>query len=252
MTDRVAPRSQSLVGSDLDAFRRHRGETPPVCSSALASALSNLPASDDPAVTFARLAEACVPGFADGCGVEISDGAQPPFRAAFPADSPGSDPSSSPGVQHAAPEQILHTPFGVPSRSGYPAYAGVLTHWWTSRTPTETDALVADLMAKHAIAVVDRERLMAAIGRSDDRAAELALEAISGRTINLAIGIVMHQRALSPEAAEELLKQAEAATGSSLYNVATHVVRSGALADPAPRTGPAPRRGLRPVPPPQS
>jgi hypothetical protein len=142
----------------------------------------------------------------------------------------------------------------VPSRSGYSSYAGVLTHWWTSHTPTEIDALVADLMAKHVIALVDRERLMAAIGRSDDRAAEMALEAISGRTINTAIGIVMHQRALSPEGAEDLLRRAGAATGSSLYEVATYVVRSGALADsppdPAPaRKRPGPRDHLRPVDP---
>jgi hypothetical protein len=105
----------------------------------------------------------------------------------------------------------------VPSRSGYSSYAGVLTHWWTGRAPTETDAVVADLMAKHVIALVDRERLMAALGRSEDRAAAMALEAISGRTINMAIGIVMHQRALSPEDAEDLLRRAGAATGSSLY-----------------------------------
>jgi hypothetical protein len=251
MANRIARRSQSLAGSDLDAFRRHRGETPAACSSVLVSALNDLPVSDDPAVMFARLAEACVPGFADGCGVEISDGAQPAFRVAFPADSPATDGSPAAG-QFAGPEQILHTPFLVPSRSGYLSYSGVLTHWWTSRTPTETDAVVADLMAKHVIALVDHERLMVAMGRSDDRAAEMALEAISGRTINIAVGIVMHQRALSPGDAEDLLRRVGATTGSSLYEVATHVVRSGALADPAPRTGPAPRRGLRPVPPPES
>ncbi len=120
----------------------------------------------------------------------------------------------------------------------------MLTHWWTSRTPTETDAIVADLMAKHVIALVDRERLMAAIGRADDRAAQMALEAISGRTINTAIGIVMHQRALSPEDAEDLLRRAGAATGRSLYEVATHVVRSGALAGPAADPAPA-RKGRR-------
>jgi ANTAR domain len=108
--------------------------------------------------------------------------------------------------------------------------------------PTEIDALVADLMAKHVIALVDRERLMAAIGRSDDRAAEMALEAISGRTINTATGIVMHQRALSPEGAEDLLRRAGAATGSSLYEVATYVVRSGALADSPPDPAPARKR----------
>jgi hypothetical protein len=236
-----------LAAPDLDAFRRHRHDTPAAASSALVSALNNLPVSDDPAVAFARLAEACVPAFADGCGIEISDGDQPSFRAAFPVAGRSSSGSGPP----ACSEQILHTPFRVPSRAGYPAYAGMLTHWWTSRTPTETDAVVADLMAKHVIALVDRERLMAAIGRSDDRAAGMALEAISGRTINIAVGIVMHQRELSPEDAEDMLRRVGAATGSSLYDVAAYVVRSGVLVDssagPAPgRKHPGPRDRLRP------
>jgi hypothetical protein len=255
MADRVVRTSPSPAGADLDAFRRHRGDTPAPSPSSLVSALANLPAGDDPAVVFARLAQACVPAFADGCSVEISDGDQPPFRAVFPADTadpPAVGRSSSAASRLTGPGEILHTPFLVPSRSGYPSYAGVLTLWWTSRTPTETDAIVADLMARHAIALVDRERLMAAVGRSDDRAAEVALEAISGRTINMAIGIVMHQRALRPEEAEEVLRQAGAATGRSLYEVATYVVRSGVLADPAPDTAPArkaarPRGPLRPV-----
>ncbi len=116
MADSAARRSRSLAGPDLDAFRRHRGETPEASSSALVSALSGLPASDDPAVAFARLAQACVPDFADGCGIEISDGYQPPFRAAFPADTPAALRSSSAQAQPAGPEQILHTPFQVPSR----------------------------------------------------------------------------------------------------------------------------------------
>jgi hypothetical protein len=239
MADRAAPRFRSLAGPDLDAFRRHRGDTPAANSPALVKVLNDLPASDDPAVGFARLIEACVPAFADGSGIEISDGDQPPFRAVFPADSPA-----------VGLEQILHTPFRVPSRSGYPSYAGVLTHWWTSRAPTETDAVVADLMAEHVIALVDRERLMTAMGRSDDRAAEMALEAISGRTINMAIGIVMHQRSLSPEGAEDVLRRAATATESSLYEVATYVVRAGALADSLPaRNNPGPRLRLRPVDP---
>jgi hypothetical protein len=258
MADHVLRTSPSPAGADLDAFRRHRGDTPAASPSSLVSALANLPAGDDPAVAFARLAQACVPAFADGCSVEISDGDQPPFSAAFPAEEaepPAAGRSSSAAGQLTGPGQILHAPFLVPSRSGYPSYAGVLTLWWTNRTPTETDAVIADLMARHVIALVDRERLMAAVCRSDDRAAEVALEAISGRTINMAIGIVMHQRALPPEEAEEVLRQAGAAAGRSLYEVAAYVVRSGALADRAPDTAPArkasrPRGPLRPVGPP--
>jgi ANTAR domain len=233
MTDRVASRSQSPAGSDLDAFRRHRGEAPAASSSALVSALNDLPVSDDPAVTFARLAEACVPGFADGCRVEISNGAEPPFRAAFPADSSAPDRSSSAAGRLAGPEQILHTPFRAPSRTGYSSYAGVVTHWWTGRAPSRGDAATADLMVKHLIALVDHERLMAAVAPAEDRAASLALEAISGRTINLAIGILMHQNGLPPEDAEDLLRQSARTAGRGMAQMAASVVRCGALADSA-------------------
>jgi hypothetical protein len=69
------------------------------------------------------------------------------------------------------------------------------------------------------------------------------LEAISGRTINMAIGIVMHQRALSPEDAEDL--RVGAATGSSPYEAAAYVVRSGALNPSRITDRPPGRPGLR-------
>jgi hypothetical protein len=218
-------------------------------------ALDALPVCDDPAATFAGLVRACVPDFADSCAVELSDGTGPPFRATCPERALAPDGSSPMADRDSRPDGLLHAPFRVPSRSGYPPYAGVLTFWWNGRIPTDSDAVVADLMAKHAIAVVDRERLMAALAQSDDRAAQVALDAISGRTINLATGIVMHQRTLSQQAAEELLRRAAHATGASLYTVAGQVLRAGSLDDPAPvgaaRGRVAPPRRLRPVRPAQ-
>ncbi len=128
---------------------------------------------------------------------------------------------------------MLLTPFRVASRTGYPSYAGVVTHWWTGRTPSASDAAIADLIVKHLIALVDRERLMAAVAGAEDRAASLALEAISGRAVNLATGIVMHQKGLAPEAAEGLLRRSARMAGRSLAQVAASVVRSGELADSA-------------------
>jgi hypothetical protein len=75
--------------------------------------------------------------------------------------------------------------------------------WWASRAPAEGDAVIADLMVKHAIALVDRERLLAAVAQAEERAANLALETISGRLISMATGIVMRQRGLSPDDAED-------------------------------------------------
>jgi hypothetical protein len=232
MPDRMT--SGDTPRADLDAFFRQRDDVPTPCRAALVGSLSRLRGSDDPVVTFAGLPRACVPQFADGCQVELSDGAEPLFRARHPAGPVG--PADGPGPTAALPveeDTMLLTPFRVGSRTGYPSYAGVVTLWWIGRAPSEGDAVIADLMVKHLIALVDRERLMAAMARAEDRAARLALEAITGRTINLATGIVMHQTGLSPEDAEELLRHSARRTGRGLPQVAARVVHTGSLDDPA-------------------
>jgi hypothetical protein len=234
--------------ADLEAFLRHRDDVPATCRAGLISSLSRLRGSADPVVTFASLPRACVPVFADGCQVELSDGTQPPFRVTHPAGpADGREPDTA---RPAAADRVLLTPFRAVSRTGCASYAGVITHWWTGRSPSDTDATIADLMVKHLIALVDRERLMAAVARAEARAASLALEAISGRAINLATGIVMRQTGLAPDDAEELLRQSARTAGSSLAQIAASVVRSGALAgSSAPHGRPGPgARGLVLVP----
>ena len=226
--------ASTIAEADLAAFFRYRENVPTACCAALIRSLSALRGSDDPAVTFAGLSRACVPVFADGCQVELSDGTEPPFRvrhAASSADDPG------PAAHPVSPDHMLLTPLQVASRTGYPSYAGVVTYWWSGRPPSESDAAIADLIVKHAIALVDHERLMMAVARAEDRAASLALEAISGRTINLATGIVMHQHGLAPDHAEDLLRQSARTAASGLPLLAASVVRSGALADSAASPG---------------
>jgi ANTAR domain len=58
----------------------------------------------------------------------------------------------------------------------------------------------------------------------------LALEAISGRTVNLAIGILMHRNGLPAEEAEDVLRQSARTAGTGLAQAAASVVRSGAPA----------------------
>jgi hypothetical protein len=234
MADRIPSGSTaSAAEAALDAFFRHRGDVPAACCAALISSLSALRGSDDPVVTFAGFPRACVPVFADGCQVELSHGTEPPFRVVHP--------TSSADRPEPTADQMLLTPFQVASRTGYPSYAGLVTHWWAGRTPSESDAAIADLMVKHLIALVDHERLMAAVAQAEDRAASLALETISSRTINLATGIVMRQNGLAPEDAEHLLRQSAKMTARGLAEVAASVVRSGALAD---STAPRSRPGL--------
>jgi ANTAR domain len=250
MADRITwgDPAATVAGADLDAFFRHRDDVPTARCAPLIRSLSRLRGSDDPVVTFAALPRACVPEFADGCQVELSDGAESRFLVTHPvslADGPGRT-AAHPG----GPDQMLLTPFRAVSRTGYPSYAGVVTYWWTGRAPSESDAAVADLMVKHLIGLIDHERLMAAVGRAEDRAASLALEAISGRSINLATGIVMHQYGLAPSDAEDLMRQSARTAGTGLAQMAASVVRSGALADSAASHGrPDPVvRDLVPVP----
>ena len=218
----------AIAEANLGAFFRHRAHVPRRSCAALISSLSGLRGSDDPVVTFGRLPGACVPDFADGCQVEVSDGAQPPFRTAHPAAAAVVDPEPVTGLR-VAPEQLIATPFRVVSTLGYPSYAGVVTHWWTGRRPAESDSIIAELMVRHLVSLVDHERLMAVLARAEDRAANLALESISGRTISLATGIVMHQNGLAADDAEDLLRQSAAMTSRDLYRVAASVVRSGSL-----------------------
>jgi hypothetical protein len=243
MADRMTlgETASTMAEAGLDAFIRHGDDVPVACHAALISSLSRFRRSDDPVVTFAGLPGACVPEFADGCEVELSDETEPLFRATYPARSAeGPEPAAA----QPAAEQILLTPFRAVSRTGYPSYAGVVTHWWNKRAPSESDAIIADLMVKHLIALVDHERLMAAVARAEDQAASLALAAISGRTINLAVGIAMHQNGLTPDDAEDLLRQSARTAARSLAQVAAGVVRSGALEDSSAhyrRPGPAVR-----------
>jgi hypothetical protein len=233
--------ASTVTEADLDAFFRHRDDVPTAGCAALIGSLGRLRGSDDPVVTFAGLPRACVPEFADGCQVELSDGVEPSFRVTHPADAADGPERAAP--HPVGPDHVLLTPFRVASRTGYPPYAGVVTHWWTGRASSGTDAVIADLMVKHLMALVDHERLMVAVARAEDQAASLALEAISGRTINLATGIVMHQYGLAPADAEDLLRQTARIAGTGLAQMAASVVRSGALGDSAASQGrPPPSR----------
>lgn len=236
MADRMTPGwiASPAAGADLDAFLRRRGDVPTGSRSALIRSLGRVRRSDDPVVTFARLPGACVPDFADGCQVELSDGAEPVFRARHPA-SAACDPEATAGAD-AGPGHMLHTPFRVASRTGYPSYAGIVTHWWTRRAPSESDAVIAELIVRQLNALVDQERLLAAVARAEERAASLALEAITGRTVNLATGIVMRQHGLPPDDAEDLLRRSARMAGRGLPQMAAGVVISGSL--------PAAYRGL--------
>ena len=220
------------LGRDLDAFRRHRSQAPGASVPELAAALAGLQGSDQPTVLFARLAEAAVPGVADGCRVELHDAAgDPGFRAEVGvADRGGSGPGQAVRVDLDA----LSVRVQGPARGPYPSYVGIVTFSWVGRGPTPTDRLLVDLLVRHCVAVVDLERLTLLLGTADDHAADAAVSAIATRSINVAVGIVMHQRGCTEDEAEELLCGVGSTPPRPLYETALMVIRNGQLPDRPP------------------
>jgi ANTAR domain len=194
------------------------------------TALDGIRASEDPAVAFAALAGVTVPAFADGCQIELQDGMDPPFRVSRPEPAAYADACSSQADSRDRNE-ILVAPFRVAGQACYPPYAGTVTFWQSGRAWSEADAVIADLLVKHVTALIGRERLMTAVARAEEQAATLALHAISSRTLNLAVGCVMHQAALPADEAEKQLREQARASGRSLSEVAASVVQFSALRD---------------------
>jgi hypothetical protein len=211
---------------DLEAFLGQRANVSAARQPPVLRWVQGIRGSDDPAVTFGGLAAASVPAFADGCRVELSDGSQPPFRVIHPADAAAGGRCE--GADPADPGQLLITPFRATGQAGFPAYAGIVTHWWLSRPPSGSDAAIAELVVQHLIALVRHERLLAALVQAEDQAASLALAAISGRTISLATGIVMCQHQLGEQDAEAALRDAARSAGLDLAQIAAAVVRARA------------------------
>jgi ANTAR domain len=102
---------------------------------------------------------------------------------------------------------------------------GVLVSW-CCRTECRTQC-------SEGVALIDGERLRAEVARADDRAASLVLNGLSSRVISLATGIVMHQRLLSEDEAERVLRQAARDSGRAAAEVAADILGSGALAEAA-------------------
>jgi hypothetical protein len=195
--------------------------------------------STDPAVVLSSLARACVPTFCDECTLELSEGLEPIFRVSYPipGDDPADEPSSPSRRQPRAPDaypdgaagHLVATPFQAPSAFGQSSFAGIMLHRWHARVPTPSDAVVARLLVDRALAVIQHERLAGVAAESQARAAQLAAEAMTGRTIGEATGIVMATRHVSRSVALDLLRANGSQAGRTLHEVALGVVRAGRL-----------------------
>jgi hypothetical protein len=201
----------------------------------LALAVRDLRRSAEPAVVLSSLARSCVPSFSDSCAVELSEGLDQVFHVSYPL--PGEDSASGgnaslddePRAEGAA-DKVVTTSFEMPSAFGRPSFAGHVIHSWKLRIPAASDAIIARLLVDEALTVVRYQRLAEVAAEAETRSAQLALEAMTGRTIGEATGIVMATRHLAKTAAVDLLKVASRQSGRSLHNVALEVVHAGAVA----------------------
>lgn len=208
------------VGADLDAFRRHRAQVQGEAERPISEALSRLPLSDQAALVFARLADVVVPGLADGCDVELVEDGDAPLRASAGA-------SRASGAREL--DGMLRLSVHGPGHGPHPSYAGLVTLWWTARAPSSAEMMTADLLVRHVVSLVAVERLKSVVGRSDSRAAVSVVDAIATRTMNKAVGVVMHQFRCEDDDAEGRLREFAAAHDLPMHEAAAHVVRHGEL-----------------------
>ncbi len=239
----------SATSANLDAFRRRRGDaTGATATSKVVAAVDGVPRSADPGVVFAALARAVVSagfsdwaarglpgaprgllaravvsaGFSDSCAVELTEGGGVPFRAVFPGDGGERAGTEEPGGVLAIG---MH---GSPG-AGASSYAGVVTYMWARGHIIAAERSVAELLTRQATSIVEGERLAKLLAEAQDRASELTMRGIAGRTVDLAIGIVMHGHSIPESTAEQLLRHHARTRRIGLWEVADDVVRRGRL-----------------------
>lgn len=189
--------------------------------------------SDEPAVVLSGLARSSNSFFSDACAVELSEGADPVFRASFPL------PDDAAAADPPADLKTIATTFQAGSSHGHPAFAGVVVHSWIERDPTEYDAIIARLLVDLALAIVQNERMVQSTARAEDRAAKLAIDLITSRVEGEAIGILMTKHRATEEEAAGLLRRMSWTAQRQLDETSADVVRT---ADRAAVRSPAGRR----------
>jgi hypothetical protein len=237
---RAQPHEEEGAGSmsaDLDAYRRHRSETLPVSPGRddLVDLMDAMKGSDQPQVVFARLADLAVTVLCDACDVEIDDGTR--TRVHRSTQGPVAPLDGQEESVDAAPDGAatdLHVALAGPSREDHPSYVGIATFSWSTRRPSDAEELAATIAVRHAPSSAATSRLLNLLGAAEGRAAGAALSAITSRSINLAIGIGMHQHGETEGLSEDRLRQSAAESGQTLFSAAARAVRRRALPDRRP------------------
>jgi hypothetical protein len=196
------------------------------------------PQLDDALDLFTDLAATLVPAFCDGLQFDLTVDGASGVRASFPRAPHGADAAD---VAEAAPFDGRHAEqLSSPGRiviavraeltGALPPVVGTITCNWRDHShPTESDALVAQVLADQAAATLRLRSLEAALQKQLIRAANLEEALATNREIGQAIGILMATHHVTAEQAFEQLRTASQHTHRKLRQIAADVTETGAL-----------------------
>jgi ANTAR domain len=178
----------------------------------------------DPVEFFTGLAAKWVPAFCDGLRVDLAEAGGPPVSASFGL---ATDRAHSAGGSSAGRIEIAVQSEPVADES---PIAGTITcAWHDLDRPSDTDEVVARLLADQAVARVRIESLAANLREQRVRVGNLQEALATNREIGQAIGILMAIDRLTATQAFERLRTASQHLHRKLRDVAAEVTETGGL-----------------------
>jgi hypothetical protein len=118
----------------------------------------------------------------------------------------------------------VRTPFQASAKLGYPSFAGVLWHGWTSRSTTDQDAVIARLLAERGMAAVALCREQERAQTADATATRLSNDLLSSMVIGEAAGVIMGRNGVDRDEAHSWLRSASCRSRRQIEDIATAVV----------------------------
>jgi hypothetical protein len=220
-----------------------------------ANGVARRPAERQPLDVFdvlTDLAVACIPAFCDGLQFELTADGLTGLSMSFPPAPDGvaavDGPAPSNGVAGQVPAADGHRDDGgnhakqrtSPGRiviavhaellAGEPPVVGTITCTWHDHArPTDTDAMVAGLLADQAAAKLRLKSLDVALQKQLTRAANLEEALATNREIGQAIGILMATDHVTADQAFEQLRTVSQHTHRKLRDIAADVAETGVL-----------------------
>lgn len=198
-------------------------------SADLASLLRRLTPAAEPVIVFKSLTRVVVPLLCDASTVWISVAGQQPSHLSFRvAGSDGCEewtgrdgrPDRPNSVEVGADTVVV--PIDPTIGEGQLPYRGALTMSFSGSRPTPAQVLLGHLLVERAMALVQREQLVA-------KATNLHRALDSNREIGAAMGILMARHQLTSEQAFDLLRRTSQRAHRKIVAIAADVIETGEL-----------------------